>query len=95
MEPDDVVIADIAGQALDIFLHGPESAHKKGIVETFTHTSIPMHNPKANKTTGKTNSPNITPSFSSPIPVQCVGGRRPGNLAPAPRRLLHGGGLLA
>ena len=43
MEPDDVVIADIAGQALDIFLHGPESAHKNGIVKTFTHTSILIH----------------------------------------------------
>ena len=42
MEPDDVVIADIAGQALDIFLHGPESAHKNGILKTFTHTSIPI-----------------------------------------------------
>ena len=43
VEPDDVVIADIGGQALDIFLHGPESAHKNGIVKTFTHTSIPIH----------------------------------------------------
>ena len=43
MEPDDVVIADIAGQALDIFLQGPESAYKNGIVKTFTHTSIPIH----------------------------------------------------
>ena len=43
MEPDDVVIADIAGQALDIFLHGPESAHKNGILKTVTHTSIPIH----------------------------------------------------
>ena len=42
VEPDDVVIADIAGQALDIFLHGPESAHKNGILKTFTHTSIPF-----------------------------------------------------
>ena len=40
VEPDDVVIADIAGQALDIVLHGPESAHKNDIVKTFTHTSI-------------------------------------------------------
>ena len=46
MEPDDVVIADIGGQALDIFLHGPESAHKNGIAKTFTHTSIPMHTAK-------------------------------------------------
>ena len=43
VEPDDVVIADIAGQTLDIFLHGPESARKNGIVKTFNHTSIPIH----------------------------------------------------
>ncbi len=43
MEPDDVVIADIVDQALDSFLHGPESAHKNGIAKTFTHTSIPTH----------------------------------------------------
>ena len=43
VEPDDVVIADIAGQALDIFLHGPESAHKNGFAKTFTQTSIPIH----------------------------------------------------
>ena len=43
VEPDDVVIADIGGQALDIFLHGPESARKNGILKTFTHTSIPIH----------------------------------------------------
>ena len=43
VEPDDVIIADIGGQALDIFLHGPESAYKNGIVKTFTHTSIPTH----------------------------------------------------
>ena len=42
MVPDDV-IADIAGQALDIFLHDPESAQKNDIVKTFTHTSIPIH----------------------------------------------------
>ena len=42
---DDVVIADIGGQALDILLHGPESAHKNSIVETFIHTSIPIHTP--------------------------------------------------
>ena len=43
--PDDVVIADIGGQALDILLHGPESAHKNGIVKTFIHTSIPIRSP--------------------------------------------------
>ena len=40
---DDVSIADIGGQALDIFLHGPESAYKNGIPKAFTHTSIPTH----------------------------------------------------
>ena len=45
MVPDDVLIADIGGQALDILLHGPESAHKNGIVKTFIHTSIPIYTP--------------------------------------------------
>ena len=44
--PDDVVIADIGGQALEILLHGPESAHKNSIVKTFIHTSIPIHTPR-------------------------------------------------
>ena len=35
LEPDDVVIADVGGQVLDIFLHGPESAHKNGTSEAF------------------------------------------------------------
>ena len=39
----DVVFADIAGQALDIFLHGPESANNNGNVKTFIHISIPIH----------------------------------------------------
>ena len=42
VEPDDVVNADIARQALDIFLHSPESANKNGILKTFTHSSIPI-----------------------------------------------------
>ena len=50
VEPDDVVIADIGGQALDILLHGPESAHKNGIVKTNLHSHIhshpPIHTPK-------------------------------------------------
>ena len=87
MEPDDVVIADIGGQALDIFLHGPESAHKNGIGNTNIHSHINSH-PATNtpKTKRKTlNSPNITPSFSCPLPVQCGGGRRPGSLAGDPQ----------
>ena len=87
MEPDDVVIADIGDQALDIFLHGPESTHKNGIRKTFTHTSIPIYSCTLLKQTkSKTlNSPNMTLSFSSHPRVQCGGGRRPGRLASAPR----------
>ena len=82
--PDDVVIADIGGQALDIFLHGPESVHKNGILKTFTHTSIPIHPCVLLKQTKSKilNSLNMIPSFTCPLPVQC-GGRRPGTLADA------------
>ena len=66
VEPDDVVIADIAGQALHIFLHGPESAHKNGIRKTFTHTSIPIHpctllKKSKNNNSKMLNSPNMMP----------------------------------
>ena len=53
VEADDVVVADIAGQALDICLHGPESTNKNGIVKTNIHSHIhshpPIHTPKTNK----------------------------------------------
>ena len=76
MDPDDVIIADIGGQALDIFLHGPESAHKNGVVKTFTHTSIPIHpctlikkkeEKKKKKKSKMLNSPNMMLSFSGPL----------------------------
>ena len=60
VEPDDVVIADIGGQALDIFLHGPESAHKNDIVKTFTHTSIPIQPCTLLKQTNKQENPQLT-----------------------------------
>ena len=87
MEPDDVVIADIGGQALDIFLHGPESAHKNGIVKTFTHTSIPIHPCVLLKQTKSKilNLLNMILSFTCALPVQCGAGRRPGSLADAPQ----------
>ena len=85
--PDDVVIADIGGQALDILLHGPESAHKNGIVKTFIHTSIPIHTPctllkkkTKKKLKNALNLPNIIPCFPCPLPVQRGGGRRSGSL---------------
>ena len=90
MVPDDVVIADIGGQALDILLHGPESSNKNGIVKTFIHTSIPIHTPctllkkKKNiiikKLKNALNLPNMMPSFPCPLPVQRGGGRRSGSL---------------
>ena len=85
--PDDVIMVDIAGQALDSFLHGPESAHKNGIIKTFTYTSIPiLPCTLLKQTKSKTlNSPNMKPSLSCPLPVQCVGGWWPGCLADAPQ----------
>ena len=81
--PDDVVMADIGGQALHIFL---QSAHKNSIAKTFTHTSIPIRPcTLITQTKSKTlNSPNMWPS-SSILPVQCGGGRRPASLADAPQ----------
>ena len=89
VEPDDVVIADIAGQVLDIFLHCPESAHKNGIAKTFTHTSIPIQpctllKKRKNNNSKMLNSPNMMPLFTGPLPVQCAGGRFSGSLAPVP-----------
>ena len=67
------------------FLHGPESAHKNGIIKTFTHTSIPIHPCTLLKQRkGKPlNSPNRTPSFTGAVPVHCGGGRLSGSLADA------------
>ena len=87
MEPDDVVIADIGGQALDIFLHGPESAHKNGIVKTFTHTCIPIHPCTLLKQTKSKilNLLNMILFFTCALPVQCCAGGRPGSLVDAPQ----------
>ena len=84
VEPDDVVIADIVGQALDSFPHGPESAHKNGIIHSHIHSHPPMRAPKVNR------------AFTCPLPVQCGGGRRPGRrLGTRSSGLLHDGGLPA
>ena len=45
MEPDDVVIANNGGQALDIFLHRPDSASKNGILKANIHPYIQSHSP--------------------------------------------------
>ena len=87
MEPDDVVIADIGGQALDIFLHGPQSAHKNGIVKTFTHRCIPIHPCTLLKETKSKilNLLHMILSFTCALPVECGSGGRSGSLADAPQ----------
>ena len=87
MEPDDIVIADIGGQALDIFLHGPESAHKNGIVKTITDTYIAIQPCTLLKQTKSKilNLRNMILSFTCALPVQCCVGGRPGSLADAPQ----------
>ena len=69
VEPGDVVIADIAGQALDIFLHGQSRVcaqewHRKDI-QSHIHSHPPTHTTKRNSKT--LNSTNMTPSFSCPL----------------------------
>ena len=55
VEPDDVVIADIAGQTLDIFLHGPESAQEWHSEDIHSHIhSNPATHTSKNKTKQKT-----------------------------------------
>ena len=60
VEPDNVIIVDIGDQALDIFLHGPESAHKNDIVKTFTHTSNPIQPCTLLKQTNKQENSQLT-----------------------------------
>ena len=88
VEPDDVVIANIGGQALDIFLHRPDSASKNGILKANIHPYIQSHSPmrtlKQTKTKPSTHQ-NTTSSFTCPLPVQCGAGRWPGSLACAPQ----------
>ena len=95
---DDVVMADIPDQAVEIFLHGPESAHKNGIVKTNIHSHIhshsPIHTPKRNK---KQN-PELTQHddflyLSSFCPLRCCSTAR--KLGTCSSGLLHVRGLLA
>jgi len=72
MVTDDVVIVDVEGQALDIFLHSPFCAQE-------WHRNGKLHTPKTKSKT--LNSRNMTPSFSGPVP----GGRLSRSLADAPQ----------
>ena len=56
-------------------------------IHSHIHSHTPMHTPKRNRTNNNSkmlNSPNMMPSFTRPLPVQCAGGRLSGCLAPAP-----------
>ena len=66
--------------------------HRKDI-HSHIHSQPTMHTPETKSKT--LNSPNMTPSFSCLLPVQCDGGRRPGSLAEAPQHCSNVGGLLA
>ena len=50
----DVVIANIGGQALDIFPQCAQSAQKKVMVETYIHSHIQSHIQTENNKTAKT-----------------------------------------
>ncbi len=43
MVRDDVFIADIGGQALDIFPHSPESAQMMVIAKSYIHSHVHSH----------------------------------------------------
>ena len=58
----------------------PQEWHCKDI-HSHVHAHTPVYTPKTKSKT--LNSPNVTPPFSCPLPVQCGGGRRPGSLADA------------
>ena len=51
--PDDVFIADIEGQALDIFPHSPESAQMTVIVKSYIHSHIHSHSHSKNNLRAK------------------------------------------
>ena len=55
-------------------------------IHSHIHSHPPMHTLlKQTKRSKTLYSPNMSPSFSCPLPVQCGGGRRSGSLAPAPQ----------
>ena len=69
------------------FLHCPESAHKNSILNTFTHTSIPIRRACSSKKKNKEQNAQLTKHdsfvyWSSSCPM--CSRRRPGSLAPAP-----------
>ena len=60
-----------------------DTSNKKTVVKVCSkYSNIPRQKKKNEKTTTH-NSPNMMPFFTGALPVQCVGGRRPGILADA------------
>ena len=79
LSPRTVLTENIGQSAQQILQHSPAIMT---FIRTSTLTDPPMHTPKATKSE-TLNSPNMTPSFTCPLPVQCGGRRPPGSLADA------------
>ena len=96
VEPDDVVIMDIAGQALNIFLHSPVCAqewHCK-YIHSHIHSHTPMHTPQKKKEGGRNTQLTKHYAFvywSSSFPVWSWTSVR--KLVRCSSELLHVGGL--
>ena len=79
LSPRTVLTENICQTVQQILQHCPAIIP---FLTTSTLTNPPMHTPKATKSE-TLNSPNMTPSITCPLPVQCVGGRLSGSLADA------------
>ena len=65
MEHNDIVIADIGGQALDILLRCTESAQKNINVKAYTHSHIYPHIQREFGNSKTENSPNLVYKYST------------------------------
>ena len=65
MEHNDIIIADIRGQALGILLHRTESAQKSITVKAYTHSHIYSHIQTELDNSKTENSPNLVYKYSA------------------------------
>ncbi len=79
LSPRTVVTENVCESVQQILQHSPPIMP---FLTTSTLTDAPMHTPKATKSE-TLNSPNLTPSISCPLAVQCGGRRPPESLAGA------------
>ena len=69
MEHNDLVIADIGGQAIGILLHCTESAQKNINVKAYTHSHIYSHIQRELDNTKTENSPNLVWKYTTVLPT--------------------------